>query len=597
MKNFFGSLVGALLGIVIVGLVLIFVVVNSLKSGFEQDKPATDIKPGSVLFLKLDAPISEREPLNPFPSLSRITQNQNSIGLNLLLDQISKAKTDANIKGIYLEAPDVAAGMATVEDIRNALLDFRKSGKFVVSYSEMYSQKGYYLASAANKILLHPEGGIEFKGLSAEITFFKKMLEKLEIDVQIFRHGKFKSAVEPFDLEKMSDANRLQTATYVNSLWDHMVDSIATSRKLSSDNLNQLAAGLRIRNASDAVQYNLADATVYGDEVWNELRLQCKSLNNPDLILVRDYQYAVPQKADTDEDNEEASENDPAIAVVYAVGEIESGLGDDNTIGSDRIAQAIADARNDENVKAIVLRVNSPGGSALASDVIWREVSLTKGQKPIVVSMGDVAASGGYYIACAADKIVAQPNTITGSIGVFGLLPNLKNMLENKIGLTHDTVNSAPHADFGTTLRPVDTLEAEVLQQGVEDVYRTFINRVAEGRGISAADVDSIGQGRVWSGRDAKRIGLVDELGGLQDAVKLAAKLAKITGTYRIKSFPAQRSPFDDFFKKAGSQARAAATEQELGMLAEEYQRFRRARLLLQLRSVQARIPYDVDIH
>lgn len=595
MKNFFGSLVGALLGIVIVGVVLIIVVANSLKSGFEQEKPVTEINPGTVLFLRLDAPISEREPLNPFPSLSKITQNQNSIGLNLLLDQISKAKTDVNIKGIYLEAPDVAAGMASVEDIRNALLDFRKSGKFVVSYSEMYSQKGYYLASAANKILLHPEGGIQFKGLSAEITFYKKMLEKLEIDVQIFRHGKFKSAVEPFDLEKMSDANRLQTATYVNSLWDHMVDAIASSRNISSDNLNQLAAGLRIRTASDAVQYNLADATVYGDEVWNELRQQCKSLNNPDLILVRDYQYVVPKKAETD--NEEVSENDPAIVVVYAVGEIESGAGDDNTIGSDRIAQAIADARNDVNVKAIVLRVNSPGGSALASDVIWREVSLTKGQKPIVVSMGDVAASGGYYIACAADKIVAQPNTITGSIGVFGLLPNLKNMLENKIGLTHDTVNSAPHADFGTTLRPVDTLEAEVLQQGVEDVYTTFINRVADGRGMSAADVDSIGQGRVWSGRDAKRIGLVDELGGLHDAVKLAAKLAKITGTYRIKSFPAQRSPFDDFFKKAGTQARAAATEQELGMLAEEYQRFRRSRLLLQLRGVQARIPYNVDIH
>jgi protease IV len=595
MKNFFGSLVGALLGIVIIGVVLIFVVVSSLKSSIEQDKPVTEIKPGTVLFLKLDAPISEREPLNPYPSLSKLTLNQTSLGLNLLLDQISKAKTDANIKGIYLEAPDVAAGMASVEDIRNALLDFRKSGKFVVSYSEMYSQKGYYLASAADKILLHPEGGIEFKGLSAEITFYKKMLEKLEIDVQIFRHGKFKSAVEPFDLEKMSDANRLQTATYVNSLWDHMVDSIASSRNISINNLNYMAAGLRIRNAADALQYKLADATVYSDEIWNELRLQCKSLSNPDLILVRDYQYVVPQK--NEEDNEEASENDPAIAVVYAVGEIESGLGDDNTIGSDRIAQAISDARNDVNVKAIVLRVNSPGGSALASDVIWREVSLTKGQKPIVVSMGDVAASGGYYIACAADKIMAQPNTITGSIGVFGLLPNLKNMLENKIGLTHDTVNSAPHADFGTTLRPVDTLEAEVLQQGVEDVYRTFISRVAQGRGMAVADVDSIGQGRVWSGRDAKRIGLVDELGGLHDAVKLAAKLAKITGNYRIKSFPAQRSPFDDFFKKAGSQARAAATEQELGMLTEEYQRFKRSRLLLQLRGVQARIPYSIDIH
>ncbi|MGL5890456.1 MAG: signal peptide peptidase SppA, partial [Bacteroidia bacterium] len=438
MKNFFGSLLGALLGIVVVGVIFVLIIVSSVKSSFEQEKTITEIKPGSVLHLKLDAPILERQPLNPFPSLSKITQNQASIGLNLLLDQISKAKTDANIKGIYLEAPDVAAGMATTEDLRNALLDFRKSGKFIVSYSEMYSQKGYYLASASNKILLHPEGGIEFKGLSAEITFYKKMLEKLEIDVQIFRHGKFKSAVEPFDLEKMSDANRLQTATYVNSLWDHMVDSVAASRKMNRTNLNQLAAGLRVRNASDAVNYNLADATIYRDEVYNELRTQCKSLNNPDLVNVLDYQNVAAQKAGDQGDSEEASENDPAIAIVYAVGSIESGQGDDATIGSDRIAQAIADARNDASVKAIVLRVNSPGGSALASDVIWREVSLTKGKKPIVVSMGDVAASGGYYIACAADKIVAQPNTITGSIGVFGLLPNLKNMLENKIGLTHD---------------------------------------------------------------------------------------------------------------------------------------------------------------
>jgi protease IV len=591
MKNFFGSLLGALLGVAVVGIIFVVILISGVKSAFKDERMATDVVPGSVLHLRLNAPISEREPLNPFPKLNALSGEESSIGLNLILDQIAKAKTDANIKGIYLEAPDVAAGMATVEEIRNALADFRKSGKFVVSYSEMYAQKGYYLASVADEVLVHPEGGVEWVGLSAEITFYKKMLDKLEIDVQIFRHGKFKSAVEPFDLEKMSEANRLQTASYVNALWKQMVLGISQSRNIPENQLQSLAAGLVIRSSKEAVTFRMADRQVYSDEVMPILAQRCGG-NNPALVTLRNYQFAKAETAE--EENDE--ENQGAVAVVYAVGDIESGQGDDQTIGSARIAQAISDARNDNSVKAIVLRVNSPGGSALASDVIWREVSLTKGKKPIVVSMGDVAASGGYYIACAADKILAQPNTITGSIGVFGLLPNLKNMLENKIGLTHDTVNSAPHADFGTTLRATDTLEATVLQQGVEDVYQTFISRVAEGRKLTLAEVDSIGQGRVWSGTDAKRIGLVDELGGLQEAIALAAKLGKLGKKYSIKSFPTQKSPFDDFLKNAGTEARLAATHYELGMLSDEYRRFLRARKLLQLRGAQARMEYEVEI-
>jgi protease-4 len=592
MKNFLGSLLGAFLGVLAVGIVIVIILISSVKSAFKDEKLQTDVAPGSVLHLKLDAPISEREPLNPFPKLNALSGEQSSIGLNLILDQIAKAKTDANIKGIYLEAPDVAAGMATVEEIRNALIDFRKSGKFVVSYSEVYSQKGYYLASVANEVLVHPEGGLEFVGLGAEITFYKKLLDKLEIDVQIFRHGKFKSAVEPFDLEKMSEPNRLQTATYVNALWQQMIKGIGESRKIPTDELQTMASRLSIRTSNDAVSYGLADGTVYSDEVSNVLSARCSTSTTPPLVTLRNYQHAQAETAEDESDNE----NPGAVAVVYAVGDIESGQGDDQTIGSARIAKAISDARNDNNVKAIVLRVNSPGGSALASDVIWREVTLTKGKKPIVVSMGDVAASGGYYIACAADKIMAQPNTITGSIGVFGLLPNLKNMLENKIGLTHDTVNSAPHADFGTTLRATDTLEAQVLQQGVENVYQTFISRVADGRKLTLAEVDSIGQGRVWSGVDAKRIGLVDELGGLKEAIEMAAKMGKLGKKYSIKSFPAQKSPFDDFLKNAGAEARLAAANYELALLGDEYRRFLRARKLLQLRGVQARMEYDVEI-
>lgn len=592
MKNFFGSLLGAFLGVAVVGIVIVVILISGIKSAFKDEKMQTDVMPGSVLHLKLDAPIVEREPLNPFPKLNALSGEKSSIGLNLILDQITKAKTDANIKGIYLDAPDVAAGMATVEEIRNALIDFRKSGKFVVSYSEMYSQKGYYLASVADEVLVHPEGGLEFVGLSAEITFYKKMLDKLEIDVQIFRHGKFKSAVEPFDLEKMSEPNRLQTGMYVNALWQQMLNGISQSRKIPVNDLQTMASGLSIRSSNDAKSFGLVDAQVYSDEVSQVLTTRCSTTTAPALVALRNYQYAAAETPE--EETDEA--NQGTVAVVYAVGDIESGQGDDQTIGSARIAKAISDARNDKSVNAIVLRINSPGGSALASDVIWREVSLTKGKKPIVVSMGDVAASGGYYIACAADKIVAQPNTITGSIGVFGLLPNLKNMLENKIGLTHDTVNSAPHADFGSTVRATDTLEAQVLQQGVEDVYQTFISRVADGRKLSLAEVDSIGQGRVWSGVDAKRIGLVDELGGLKQAIELAAKMGKLGKKYTIKSFPTQKSPFDDFLKNAGADARLAAAQYELGLLSDEYRRFLRARKLLQLRGVQARMEYEVEI-
>lgn len=590
MKNFFGSLLGALLGVALVGIVIVILFVSGLSSMFKGSPATTEVSPGSVLHLRLDMPITEREPLSSFPALSSF-QNDRSIGLNLLLAQIKKAKTDDKIKGIYLEASDVNAGMATVEDLRVALLDFRSSKKFVISYSEYYTQKGYYLASAANRVLVHPEGGIELKGLSAQLTFYKKMLEKLEIDVQIFRHGKFKSAVEPFDLEKMSDANRLQTGTYVNALWQQMVSGIASERKIDKTRLNELADQLLIRNSADAVEANLADATVYQDEAWAEVCTKAGS-NSPNLVTPQNYQYAASTTNEDSEDDDITNR----IAVVYAVGSIESGEGDDATIGSARIAKAIRSAADDQSVKAIVLRVNSPGGSALASDVIWREVVLAKQKKPVVVSMGDVAASGGYYIACAATRILAQPNTITGSIGVFGLLPNLKNMLENKIGLTHDTVNSNTHADFGTTLRAVDTLERQVMQEGVEAVYVTFITRVAEGRNMTVAEVDSLGQGRVWSGTDAKRLGLVDELGGLTQAIAVAADLAKIGKNYRIQSLPAQKSPFEDFLKGNSTDARIARLEQELGVLSAEYIQFRRSRLLLQLKGVQARMPFDVDI-
>jgi protease IV len=595
MKSFFGSLLGALVGVIFTGLIAIFAIGGMLSSAFKSDKEPYALKPASILHLKLDAPIIDRHNEDGFSGLAAFRGESKNTGLDYILKQLTKAKKDERIKGVFLEGSNIQAGMATTEELRNALLDFKKSGKFVYSYGETYSQKGYYLSSVSDKIFIHPEGGLDFKGLSAQVMFYKKMLEKLDIHVQIFRHGKFKSAVEPFDLEKMSEPNREQTMTYIGSLWNQMLKGIGSTRKVNTATLNDLATKLKIRSTQDAVDSRLVDAKAYYDEVTDELRKKVSPEATEKLHLVSLDQFSRVQAEDQDSDNDNLTRD--KIAVIYAIGSIESGEGDDETIGSDRIAKAIRDAREDENVKAIVLRVNSPGGSALASDVIWREMTLAKKVKPVIVSMGDVAASGGYYIACNAHLIVAQPNTITGSIGVFGLLPEMQNLLTNQIGVTIDTVNTNPHADLGTLFRPLHPLEAEVMQQGVEDVYETFITRVADGRKMTKADVDSIGQGRVWSGTDALRIGLVDTLGGLDVAIAAAAKQAKLGTNYRIKTLPVQKNPFDDFLKKASEDAKEEAIKGELGLLQSQYNQFRKSQALLQAKGVQARLPFDLIIY
>jgi len=513
--------------------------------------------------------------------------------LKAILKTISDAKSDENIKGIFLETQDVDAGMASVEEIRKALIDFKKSGKFIYAYGESYTQKGYYLSSIADQVYLNPQGGMEFKGIGAQIMFYKKMLEKLNINVQIFRHGKFKSAVEPFDLEKMSDANRLQTMTYISALWNHMLTGISAERGVDVNTLNTIATNLSVRNANDAVGQKLIDKTMYYDQVVDALKAKVGIAKEAKLELVTLNNY-IDSKNNGDKEDIVPSRN--KIAVIYATGSIESGEGDDETIGSDRIAGAIREAREDSSVKAIVLRVNSPGGSALASDVIWREVSLTKGVKPVVVSMGDVAASGGYYISCAADIIVAEPNTITGSIGVFGLIPEAGTLLSENIGITIDTLNTNKNAGIGSMFRPVSSLETEVIQQGVEEVYTTFITRVAEGRHMSTAEVDSIGQGRVWAGTDALRIGLVDTLGSLNDAIALAARKAKLGNDYRIRTLPAMKDPFADFLQGTKEQASQAFLVQQLSIFKDQYFIFRRSQILLNSKGVQARMAYDLII-
>lgn len=597
MKQFFGSLLGAFIGVVVATIIAVFIIVGVISSALSSDT-VVNVKDESVLHITFDGPIIEREPKSEFAKLTGFSKDE-KIGLDLIVESIKKAKDDDKIKGIFLETQDIDAGMASVEEIRVALLDFKSSGKFIYAYGETYSQKGYYLSSVADEVYLNPQGGLDFKGIGGEIMFYKGMLEKLNINVQIFRHGKFKSAVEPFDLDKMSEANRLQTMTYISALWNQMLTGISAERGITADELNHIATNLEIRNAQDAVNKKLADQTMYYDQVLDELKKKLGKEPKDKVNFIKLEKYAEAGETKSEEDEAVPSKN--KIAVIYAVGSIESGEGDDETIGSDRIARTIREAREDSSIKAVVLRVNSPGGSALASDVIWREVVLTKAVKPVVVSMGDVAASGGYYIACAADVIVAEPNTITGSIGVFGLIPEAGKLMNETFGITIDTVNTNKNAGIGSIYRPVTELEAQVIQEGVEEVYTTFITRVADGRGMSVADVDSIGQGRVWAGVDALRIGLVDTLGTLDDAIAIAARKAKLGTDYRIKKLPVQKDPFEDFLSgKSGDDVKAELTQafivQQLSVFKEQYFVFRRSQVLLNCKGVQARMPYDIII-
>lgn len=590
MKQFFGAFFGSLIGILLTGIVVALIVVGSIMSTFKDalggnEEVVYKAKPNSVLRLDLNEQIKERGYKNPFGKLDMGPfMKGSSTGLDDILANLKKAAKDDNIKGIYLEAGNPVAGFATLEEVRQALLDFKATGKFIYSYSETFSQKGYYMASVADKVMLNPQGGMELKGLSAQMLFFKNMLDKLGMDVQIFRHGKFKSAIEPFMLDKMSEANRLQTETYIGSIWHTMLEGIAAQRKLSVQQLNAIADNLQLSTPEDALSLKLVDGLSYEDEVMDAMKKKLGVAEDKKLEFVKmdEYKSAIDQLA--------AKKGHDKIAVIYAVGEIVSGDGSDESVGSDRIAKAIREARLDEHVKAIVFRVNSPGGSALASEVMWREVTLAKKAKPFIVSMGDVAASGGYYISCAADKIYAQPNTITGSIGVFGIIPNAQKALSEKLGITIDTVNTNKHSDIGTILRKASPEEYNYIQQGVERVYDVFTSRVAQGRHMQQAMVDSIGQGRVWSGRDALGIGLVDELGGIEDAIAYAAKKASLSN-YRIMSLPKQKDPLEELLGKGSEEAEARILSKNLGV---QYTYLKELKTVLGQKGVQARLPFEM---
>ena len=581
MKSFLKNILATIIGIISSIIVMILLIIGFI--AIISSKDEVKVKENSILKIDLaNTSVVERSSENPFDGLSLSGDVASTIELKQVLDNIEKAKNDNKIKAIYINTSFVNAGLSQIEEIRNKLVEFKSCGKPIIAYSEVYSQSGYYFSSVADKIYLNPEGIVELNGLSAGIMFYKGLLEKLDIEVQIIRHGKFKSAVEPFMLDKMSDANREQMQLLLNSFADNLFDSIASQRGMTLSDIHNHANNLSLENAKSCLDLHYVDALLYQDQVDDSLLVISKS-EKLNFISLNKYSNVKVEK-------KEISRN--KIAIIYATGEINSGKGDVKSIGSETTAKAIKTAREDKNVKAIVLRVNSPGGSALASDVIWRETVLAKEEKPLIVSMGDYAASGGYYIACAADSIVANPTTLTGSIGVFGMIPNLQKLYKNKLGISIDTVNTNKHADMGMN-RALTKFEENKIQKSVVDIYTTFITHVGEGRNMSTTAVDKIGQGRVWTGYDAKYIGLIDTYGGLEKAVEIAVYLAKIED-YRIISLPKKKDPFAELALKFGGETSISDLVMlKLGLKTELTNPIEN---LLKRDKIQARIPFIMEL-
>jgi len=576
----FASMLGTFLVIVIIFLVSLGIVAGIVAIASNDE---VTIDKNTVLVIKMDKLIADRSPSMPVFSLNGTDKYD---GLNDILKNLKKAADDKNIAGIYLDLSMVQASMATVEEIRDGLIEFRKSGKFIWAYSEGMDQKAYYLASVADKIFMTPQGMVFFKGLSASPMFIKGTLEKLDIKVQVIRHGKFKAATEPLFLDKMSPENRKQTTELITDLWDKMITGISESRHISKDELNHIADSLKLGRAADALKYKFIDQIAYKDEFLKELRSKLGIDEKARIKTVSMDKYTKvfdPASKNSSKDK---------IAVIYAQGTIGSGEGDDQDIGSERISRAIRKAREDDKVKAIVFRINSGGGDGLASDIIWREVVLAAKAKPVVASFGDVAASGGYYIACAATRILAEPNTITGSIGVFGIIPNFQGLMKNKLGITFDEAGTNKNSGFISVQRQLSPFEQAVIQKEIEDFYDTFITKVAEGRKLTKAQVDSIGQGRVWSGVDAKGIGLVDEFGGLSKSIQVAADLAKLK-SYKVWALPEQKEPIQQIIDEVFGNTPETRIQSVMG---EDYRYYKAIKDLRSMRGVQARMLIDYEI-
>lgn len=585
-KAFLSSCLGALVAMILFAVLAVIFIMGLVGSAASEDQVVVAEK--SVLHLKLDAQISELQQEDPFAGLPVVGGNVPRIGLLQLKETINHAKSDDKIEGIYLEVSYPMTGFASLEEIRESLIDFRESGKWVVAYNEVMSEGAYYLASAASEVYLHPEGEIEFNGLTAEIGFFKNLLDKLEIKPQVFRVGEFKSAVEPFLLEKMSPENRTQLQEMVNSIYDHVLTKISESRKIPKDVLKNVSDKMQINNAAAALEFKLVDSLLYMDQLQANLRKRVGVDDIDDIKMIKYNKYRKSFSTYKSTKNE--------IAVIVANGTIVPGTNEDSDqfIAADKYVEEIRKARENDRIKAIVLRVNSPGGEFRSSDMIWREIELTKKVKPVIASMSDYAASGGYYLSMGCDTIVAQPHTITGSIGIFGILFDMSGFLGNKLGITFDEVRTGDFGDTYTVTRPLNQVEKNFIQKNLEDHYNTFTQKAAEGRNVAQSEILGVASGRVWTGAQAKDRKLVDVLGGFNDAVRIAADKANVGDDYRIRYYPEQKPFFDQLINQLQENASTNRIESELGELKVYYHQLKKVQ---HYQGAEAILPFELQIH
>ncbi|MDP3313410.1 signal peptide peptidase SppA [Lutibacter sp.] len=582
--RFLGNLIASILGTFIaLGIFFLFFVVVIAAMSETED---ISIKTNSVLEINLEKLVKDYAPKSSDPVDMFFGFGENKMGLNEIINAIENAKYDDNIQGISIVSNGVNAGIAQTQAIRKKLEEFKETGKFIKAYADVYDQKTYYLSSIADSVFVNPLGSVDFKGLSSEVLFFKDLEDKTGISMEVIRHGKYKGAVEPFLYNEMSDENRTQISEFLNSLWDEMISEISVSRKISKEMLNAIADNLLARNAILAIENKIVDQAIYLDEYNNKLKMATGISIDKDLNKVKIEDYIAVGKGRI------TSVATNQIAVIYAQGEIIYGKGDEDNIGQELIIEALQKARNTTSVKGIVLRIDSPGGSALASELIWREIELTKREMPIVVSMGNMAASGGYYLACNADRIFAESTTITGSIGVFGIIPNVTKLAE-KIGVNAEQVSTNKSAKY-SAFEPMSSEFRAVTTEGVEQVYSTFLKRVASGRNMTEKEVDSVAQGRVWSGKDAIKKGLVDEIGTIENAVSHAAELAGIT-EYKIRNYPNYNIELEDRLKGFPfAQSKEKLLKEELGEA--NYKIYQNLKSVSTLEGIQARMPFVLEI-
>lgn len=585
MKDFIKFTFASVLGVVLAGIIFTILGIVTMVGMVASSDTETVVKENSIFVLDLEGTLSERVQDNPLQAL--MGEEYQTYGLDDILASIQKAKDNENIKGIYLQTSYLETSFASLEEIRNALKDFKESGKFIVAYADQYTQDMYYLASVADKVIVNPQGSIGWHGLASQPIFYKDLLQKVGVEMQIFKVGTYKSAVEPFIATEMSDANREQVTAFLGSIWGRLLEDVSASRNIPVETLNQYADQMMdLQPAETYLACGLADTLLYKDGVLDYLK-EISGRESDEALRTLSLQDMKNVKRNTPLDK-----SGNIIAVYYAFGGIDDTTSPEEGIDSEKVIKDLRQLREDETVKAVVFRVNSPGGSAYGSEQIWREVVLLKEKKPVIVSMGDYAASGGYYISCAADYIVADPTTLTGSIGIFGMFPNMEGLLTDKLGLHFDLVKTNKFADMGNMTRPFNNDEKAAMQNYINNGYRLFVKRCADGRGMSVEAIEKIAEGRVWTGATAKELGLVDELGGLDKAIEIAAQKAEVEA-YSLINYPSM----DGFFSTLMNTGKENYIEDKMvETLGESYHSIKFIQNLKEMDRIQARMPFDLRI-